>query len=173
MTSPNVPNGAALVGRFIVEVPGERLTGLAAHEVSLLLEAPEGREAVIYRVHRVMDDGKMELIGVAPAAFQRLECIAYARREVRNARLDFDALEAHAAKSPPSCRIELRLVRNPDAELSAITALVFPAVCADAIGHWLTGVDRSLGDKLNAGSAAFDAIELLQVVRHVVLEPCR
>ncbi len=171
MTSSDMPKSDLLAGTFIVDLPGQRRTGLAAHEVSLLLETPEGREAVIYRVHRVSEEGRMELVGVAPAAFRRQECIVYLRREVRDARQDMDAIESHAASEPPPCRLELRLARNPGGPWSSMTAVVFPAVCADAVTHWLGRAGRSLGEENTGGASSLDQIEMIQVVRHVVLEP--
>lgn len=166
-----MPNSKGLAGTFVVDLLGQRRSGLAAHDVSLLLETPEGREAVIYRVHRVSEDGTMELVGVSPAAFRRQECIVYLRREVRDARQDMDAIEFHAASVPPPCRVELRLARNPGGPWSSMTAVVFPAVCADAVTHWLGRAGRSLGDENTGGTSAFDQIEMIQVVRRVVLEP--
>lgn len=173
MASSDLPIQPSLVGRFVVELPGERRTGLAAHEVSLLLETPQGREAVIYRVHRVGEAGRMELVGVAPAAFQREDCRVFSHHDVRSARQEYDRIVAATSLSPPPCRMEVRLVRDAGADLSALVAVSYPSVCADAAAHWLGAVREGMARDENAGHGALKDVDLegMQIVLHDTLEP--
>lgn len=173
MASSDLPIQPSLVGRFVVELPGERRTGLAAHEVALLLETPEGREAVIYRVHRVGDDRRMELVGVAPAAFRHEDCRVLSHSEVRTARQEYDQIVAAASISPPPCRMEIRLVRDAGADLSALVAVSYPSVCADAAAYWLESVREGSARDEDAGHGALRDVDLesMQIVLHDTLEP--
>lgn len=172
MTEPTNSSQHAEAGRFVVELPGERRSGLAAHEVALLLETPEAAEAVIYRIHRVGEAGRMELVGVLPAAFKREDHRLFARSDVREARADYDALVQHAANWPPPCRVRLRLVRDSSAELSSMVAVSYPAVCADAVAAWIKGCPQTLGAEAPAAAepAAIDPFHV-QIVLEETVEP--
>ncbi len=173
MLQPEPPPNDSLLGRFIVELPGERRVGLSFDEAALLRETPRGREAIVYRIHRISEDGRMELIGVSDAALRRSACFAYHRNEVREARLDFDGILEHARITPPPCRIELRLLREAPPQSASLVALKFPEVCADAVKVWLAAIGRSLGDPSAARPIAlsdFDA-ERLQAVMKATIEP--
>ena len=163
---------SARVGGLVVDMPGERRSGLAAHEVALLLETPEAAEAVIYRIHRVGEGGMMELVGVSPAAFKREDHRLFARSDVREARADFDAIMQHGKDCPPPCGVRLRLVRDSAAQLSSMVAVSYPAVCADAIAAWIKSCPRTLGAEAPAAAepAAIDPFHV-QIVLEETVEP--
>lgn len=142
------------------------------HEVALFLETPEAAEAVIYRIHRVGEDGMMELVGVPPAAFKREDHRLFGRSDVREARADYDVISQHAMQCPPPCRIRLRLVRDSSAELSSMVAVSYPAVCADAVAAWIKKCPRTLGAEASAAAkpAAIDPINV-QIVLEETVEP--
>lgn len=175
MSQPETHSNASLTGRFIVELPGERRSGLTVEETALLLETPEGREAVVYRVHRVGADGRMELIGISERALRRRICIVYYRREVRAARQDYDRIIEQSERLPPPCRIVARLLREPSPPSASLVALEFPEVCADAVNQWLAAMDHTLGDSSEARPTVLNDFnaEHLQVVKYATLEPSR
>lgn len=165
----------SLVGRFLIELPRERRAGLTAEEAAVLLETPEGREAVVYRIHRVCDDGRWELVGVSNATLRRPMCLAFTRNDVRSARQDFDRIVELAALAPPPCRVDIRLVREPSPGGASITAVWFVEACADAVHAWLNRIDRPPDDPSSGKPMAPEELlsDALQVVKQATLEPRR
>ena len=145
---------AGLVGRFIVDLGGERRTGLSAQAVADLLAGPYGTNAVIYRIHRVDQAGRMELVGISPRLFQTDDGLIFRRREAVAARADFEALCAAAIDAPPPCRIRLQLVEISSPAMPNGVVLVFPAPCSESVGNWLQRCRLRPGDDAEGGVQA-------------------
>lgn len=168
MSESNQFRGAALVGRFVVELPGERRTGLAAHEVQALLETPEGRDAAVYLVHRVADEGQMELVGVSPGALGRQDFFFLTKAGIAELRHTFDAIEVHAQTAAPPCRVEMKMAQGSGQR--PVIVLAFAAVCADAVWAWMKPIAGDVEVLSGSrGLAEFDVFSL-QVVRQVDLD---
>lgn len=161
------------VGRFVVELGSERRTGLAAHEVVALLKSPQGRDAAIYRIHRVDDAGRLELIGVQQSLFSREDCLLFTRSEPAGAREDFQAIRSLASEMPPPCRAEVQLADVPERTPPSVVALIFPAACTESLGHWLQQASRQPGDRAEGGSHALQAYRDAgpRILESAVLEP--
>ena len=164
-----------LVGRFVVELAGERRTGLTAGEVVEVLAGPEGSAAIIYRIHHVDDAGRMALVGVTPRTFQTDDCLVFRRREAASAREDFEAVRRAALGVAPPCRITAQLSEAPSAAAPHAVVLIFPAACSESVGHWLTHCRLRPGDQAEGGVHALrtylDAAPLL--LQEAVLEEHR
>lgn len=172
MNQPDRPDADALAGRFVVELDRERRTGLTAHEVAALLEGPNGGSATIYRIHRVADDGTMELVGVSSRLFSKQDCLIFSRHELKDAQSDFEAIRSAAAASAPPCRIEVQLAEVASFAPSYVIVLVFPAPCGEGVGHWLGKLDAQPGDHATGGAAALQAYQDAgkQVIDQATLE---
>lgn len=172
VTSPNKPPVSQLPGCFVVQTAGARATGLTAEEVVALLESPEGSAAEIFRIHRVLDDGRLELVGVDAQSFASRSAYLFFRGSVVEARADFDAIVALSAHAPPPCRVELHLARARGLQPEHVVALSFVAPCEEAVGQWLRRCERPPGSHVDAGPAALAAYEAgqAQVVKQATLE---
>lgn len=173
MQEPPPTNPAPLMGRFVVKVAGTTYTGLAAHEVAELLAGESGVPVEVFRIHRVDEVGRMELAGVAPAAFEQRDGMFFWRRRVDEARGDYDALIDFAGHMPPPCRIEMCLARVTEPAMPHVVVLVFPQACCESVGAWLGGCPSRLGDEVNGSPAALADYEgaVTDVVLRRTLEP--
>lgn len=160
-------------GRFVIRLAGQTQTGLAAHQVLVLLKTPEGRDAEIFRIHRVFEDGKMELVGVSPGQFKQQNCLLIRKSDVRAARLDFDAIRDAAVRNAPPCRIELQLGHMKSADPPHFVAMIFPNVCSDAVAAWKRALGRDVDDPIDADADALASMQSndVQVVLRKVLQP--
>ncbi len=149
----------SLVGRFIIETGNERWTGLTAVETATFLEEHPDETVVIYRIHRVTEEGRMELVSVLPQAFKMEEAILFRRSAADLARRDFTDLQEAASATPPPCPIRLQLAEDADSSLPHVLALVVSAPCLENVGHWLRQCRLRPGDAVEAGAAAWQAFQ--------------
>jgi hypothetical protein len=157
MNQPRKSGGGAVAGSFVVDFEGGRQVGLTAHDVAALVEGADGENAKIYRIHRLDEAGRMELVGISRGMFLAQDCLIFSRRQHADARADFEALRAAAAESLPPCRIELQLAEAPSLVLPHVVVLVFCAACVEGVGHWLGGLGLQPGDRADGGPAAWQA----------------
>jgi hypothetical protein len=157
MNKPDKHNAEALVGRFVVEIGSERQVGLAADEVLALVEGVGGENAKIYRIHRLDEAGRMELVGVSQGLFTSEDCLIFSRRGAAEARADYEAIRRAAGVSLPPCRIELQLAEATSRVPPHVVAMIFPAACSEGVGHWLGKTGLRPGDHANGGRAALQA----------------
>ncbi len=166
-------NERNVAGRFIVKLEDATQRGLTADQVLALLDDPNTAVREIQRIHRVSDDGRLELVGVSADALRRRDALLFLRSDVGAARRDYDALLEFAQRIPPPCRIEVRLahVRHPAS--SHVVALEFPAACSEPVGQWLGGLNFSPGDRVQGSPDALLAHEANrpQVVMRSILKP--
>ena len=154
---PNSQRAAA--GRFIVKLKGATQSGLADHEVAdLVIEQPD-EILEVYRIHRVLDDGRMELVGVPAELFLRRDCLLFSRLEINIARRDFDSVSKLGVRSSPPCKIEMQLAHVKPPMAPCIVALIFPAACSEAVGQWLAAAELELGDTVDGSPEVLDAYE--------------
>ncbi len=167
MPEPDPAKPPVLTGRFVVKLDGTTHTGLTAHEVVELLDDNSAASPAVYRIHRVDEAGRMELVGVAPAAFDQCDGLLFRRRRIEDARADYDAVVELARRVPPPCRIDVRLSCVEDQPLPHVVVLVFPHPCSESVGAWLDGCASRLGDEVGGSAAALADCE--SAVQHVDL----
>jgi len=162
-----------LVGRFILETGGERWTGLTAAETVRFLDENPGENVVIYRIHRVTEEGRMELVCVTPRAFRAEEAILFRRRTADLARRDFTALHDAASAVPPPCPIHMQLAESGDGPRGYVLVIAFPAPCLETVGHWLQQCRLRPGDEVEAGRNAWQEFQAAspQIVEEAWLSP--
>ena len=163
MDSTPKPDPASLVGRFVVVAGGIRHTGITFDELTALLNRAESSdpadEIIIHRIHRVYDDGKMELVGTEKSALVGTDCLLLPFAQVRDARAEFERLKTTALESPPPCRIHLALKKISDVQPPHVVGLVFPVVCSDAIRHWLNRTRAERVEYADGGATALERFE--------------
>ena len=157
MTCPNASGDRAIVGRFIVQIGGERHSGLSAHDVAALLASRPGIEPTIYRLHRIDEAGRSEMIGVTPARFTSDDCLMFLRNEPDAARADYREIRSAADRMPPPCRIELEFAEVPPFAPPHVVAMVFVAACDEAVGAWLNRTGLRPGDRADGGRVTLQA----------------
>lgn len=134
-----------LVGRFVVERGGIRHVGLAAHTaLELLAASPAGATSQLLLIHHVGDRGRMELIGVEPAALSRTSAAVFWFEDVRVGRAAYESLvtrenavgDRAVRRAVPPCRLEVRFARVPDHVPPIALVVQFPEPCFDAAMRW-------------------------------------
>lgn len=145
--------------------------GYTAEEVAVLLESERYRGARVYRLHRLLADGTVELKGVSPRRFEVESAFVFCSRDADRARTDFDDLKALAEGDPPPCRARLLyggLGYQP--ALPWVAALLYPAEYEDDVSAWLLKHDYQGGESVDAGvSHATTVAANLQVRAHAQL----
>lgn len=139
--------------------------GYTAEEVAVLLESERYRDAHVYKVHRVLPDGTVELRGMSPRRFQVESAFVFSSRDKDAARKDFDDLVVLAERDPPPCRARLLyggLGYQP--RFPWVAALFYPAEYEDELSAWLLRHDVRAGESVEGGiSHATTVLENLQV----------
>ena len=139
--------------------------GYTAEEVAVLLESERWREARVYKVHRMLPDGTVELKGVSRRRFESESAFVFSSRDAERARKDFDDLRALAESHPLPCRARLLwggLGYKP--RFTWVAALLFPAEYEDELSAWLLERDFQGGESVDAGiSHATTVLANLQV----------
>ncbi|MCG8404914.1 MAG: hypothetical protein MI923_06925 [Phycisphaerales bacterium] len=167
--APNDPKP----GRFVVKLKDTTHTGLAAHEVQELLADGKTDVLEIQRIHRLTDDGHMELVGVSASDFEQRDCLLFSRHHVKEARHDFDRIVEQSRQTPPPCRIEVQFGHVSSFSPTHVVALIFPSVCSEAVGQWLTASDLQLGDHADGSPGVLRAYEAEspRIVKRADLSP--
>lgn len=155
MILPRLEQLARYRGLYVFDFGEWSAVGYTAEEIALLLESERFRDGKVYRIHRALPDGTMELSGVSAARFQMESGLFFNRGDLPAARADFDALIAAANSTPPPCRAKLHLTRRraPSPSGDFVTALIYPAEYEDDIAEWLLQVGFAGGDTVEGGSS--------------------
>lgn len=160
-----------LVGRFVVVADGIRYTGITFDELTELLDRAESSDAAgdisIHRIHRIYDDGKMELVGVGRAALVGTDCLLLVFDNVREARAEYEHLKAAALETPPPCRVQLAMKKTADNKQTHVVGLVFPPVCGDAVRAWLL---RTQGDRQRPAAGGSEGLDEFEAAGAAIVE---
>jgi hypothetical protein len=154
MRLPELDRPECYSGLYVYELDGQTAVGYTAEEIAVLLESERYREGKVYRIHRALPDGTMELQGVARERFLAEEGLFFHRGDLESARRDFGALDRIIARSAPPCRIKVHLARlggGPDGRETWLTALIYPAEYSPAVSRWLAAADYQGGDTVDGG----------------------
>jgi hypothetical protein len=145
--------------------------GYTAEEVAMLLESERYRDVRVYKVHRVLPDGTVELRGMSRRRFESESAFVFCSRDKDVARKGFDDLKALAERDPLPCRARLLyggLGYQP--QFPWVAAMLFPAECEDEVSRWLLDHDVRAGETVDSGiSHATIVLENLQVRDHAQL----
>jgi len=146
-------------GQFVLIVENQRHEGLAVDEALALMEKADGVALELYRIHRVAEDGRLELVGMAVEALTKRDCMVFMRQQREAAEADYQALSGYAVKTPPPCKIEMQLAHAPTLQPQHLVLLIFPTACQSAVGSWLAAADFEPGDTADGSPAVLKAIE--------------
>jgi len=151
MHLPRLNSPEKYTGLYIFDFGEQVAVGYTADEVAVLLESEAYAEGKVYRIHRALPDGTMELAGVAREKFNLEDGLLFWRQQVREARADFEELRRAAADIAPPCRMKLQLAKIDGAAPAYLSALIFPAEFTHDVADWLHAVDFDGGDVVEGG----------------------
>ncbi len=138
-------------GLYVFDFGHQVAVGYTADEIAVLLESERFADGKVYRIHRALPDGTLELKGVAPATFQREDGFLFYRADSAAAAADFRTLAERADGTPPPCRAKVHLARIAGASYPELTALIFPAEYAHDMAGWLDRIGFDGGDFVEGG----------------------
>ena len=100
---PKLNNPDRYVGLYVVDFGDHSATGFTADEVAELLESEKFRDIKVYKIHRALPDGQMELRGVIAEMFQLEKGMFFYSKDEDIAAADYKQLVSLAiATSAPS-----------------------------------------------------------------------
>ena len=160
MHLPHLEHPERYGGLYVVELGDFVNVGYTAEEVAMLLESEQYRGAKVYRIHRAYADGRMELAGVQLKRFGLESGMLFYRRELAEARKDYDGLRRLAEAQPPSCRLRLALAAlGEQAAMPYATFLAYAAEQDGEVSAWLLEHQVAAGDAVEGGPAALAAAQ--------------
>jgi hypothetical protein len=151
MKLPELESPDRYTGLYVFDFGDQTAVGYTADEIAVLLESEKYTEGKVYRIHRAMPDGTMELQGVSRETFQKEDGLFFYRGSHDAARSDFDELALLAKETPPPCRMKLHLAEIPKAAHGFCTAVVFAAEYTHDVADWLARIGYEGGDVLEGG----------------------
>lgn len=147
-------NAPPQAGRFVVDFGNETATGLTGAQVARLLDSEQFRHIRVYRIHRALPNGQMELVGLSHARFGLEDGLVFVRENETAARADFEQIAVIADADPAPCRARVHLVRLPDSERACATVVLFPAEHSEDFSAWLLRNEYRGGDRVDGGTSA-------------------
>lgn len=151
MRLPELKSPEKYGGLYVFDFGEQVAVGYTADEIAVLLESEKYAEGKVYRIHRALPDGTMELQGVSRERFQMEDGLLFHRGGEAEARADFDELLRLAADQRPPCRMKVHLARIGGAAAAASTVIIFPAEFTHSVSDWLTQIGYEGGDTVEGG----------------------
>lgn len=167
MQLPALKDPTRYAGLYAVDFGEESAVGYTAREVEILLDHEKYRDCRVYKIHRALPNGQLELKGVDSGRFLLEEGMFFYRGNEEAARADFDALRELAEAVVPPCRAKLQLSRLEGDPPVWIVALLYPAEYSDEISRWLLDADYAGGDHVEGGVSM---VTRYQEARRTMLE---
>ena len=101
---PKLNDAARYHGLYIIDFGDSVSVGYTAGEVATLHQSGRFERMSVYRIHRALSDGTLELVGIARERFgpRPDDGFLFLRRQEQTARADFEALKELMASSPSS-----------------------------------------------------------------------
>lgn len=171
MRLPRIDPSKDYSGLYVIDFGDQAGVGYTIEEVRLLLEDERYRKCRVYKVHRMLPDGTVELKAVSPTRFAVESAFAFCSRKSEQARQDFDSLKALAENDPLPCKARLlfgKLSYGP--QFPYVAAIIYPAEYEDELSQWLLKHDVRAGETVDHGISHAQNIQAnLQVRDHTQL----
>lgn len=166
MKLPELEQPERYSGLYVFDFGDQVAVGYTADEVAVLVDSEKYAEGKVYRIHRALPDGTMELEGVSRETFQKEDGLFFYRGTLDAARADFEQLATSAGRENPPCRMKLQLAAIMGAEYPHATAIIFPAEFTHDVAGWLERVGFDGGDFVEGGpsqvSTYYDAARVIE-----------
>ena len=151
MKLPELESPDRYTGLYVFDFGDQTAVGYTADEIAVLLESDKYKDGRVYRIHRALPDGTMELQGVSRETFLKEDGLFFYRDDPDVAQKDFRDLVRGAAKVPPPCRMKVHLTEIQKAGYEVCTAVIFPAECTHDVSDWLDRIGFQGGDMVEGG----------------------
>ncbi len=156
---PKVEAPERYTGLYVFDFGDQAAVGYTADEIAVLLESGRHRDGKVYRIHRALPDGTMELEGVPRARFEAEDGVFFYRADAAKARQDFQELSRLAEASSPPCRMKTHLARLEGEPVVHVTAMMFPAEYTHDVSAWLKEIGYRGGDYCEGGISQVTAYQ--------------
>lgn len=158
MKLPELENPEKYAGLYVFDFGHDQVAvGYTADEIAVLLEAEQYRDGKVYRIHRALPDGTMELEGVSRRRFEVEDGLFFYASALAAARRDFEILNRVADRWPPPCRMKAHLAEMTGASYPYCLAILFPAESAHAVADWLSAAEFGGGEFVEGGPSQVTA----------------
>jgi len=152
MKLPKLELPERYTGLYVFDFGDDQVAvGYTADEVAVLLESERYADGKVYRIHRALPDGTMELQGVPREKFQLEDCILFHRGNEEAARTDAGELVRLAGQTAPPCRMKVQAARLDGAGNRYLTIIIFPAEFTHDVADWLNRIGFEGGDFVEGG----------------------
>lgn len=151
MKLPELTEPQAYAGLYVFDFGDQVAVGYTAEEIAVLLETERYGQGKVYRIHRAMPDGTMELAGVARERFLMEDGLFFYRTDETAWTDDYETLIARAQATPPPCRVSVQRARIEDAAHPLATAMIFPAEYTHDVAAWLDEIGYNGGELVEGG----------------------
>lgn len=151
MKLPELTTPEKYAGLYVFDFGEQVAVGYTADEVAVLLESEKYADGKVYRIHRALPDGTMELAGVPRERFDVEDGLLFYRGDEGAARADFELLARLAEAAPPPCRMKAHLATIHGRPAVHLTMIAFPAEFTHDVAAWLTGIGFEGGDRVEGG----------------------
>ena len=167
MRLPTLDEPSRYAGLYVFDFGDQVAVGYTAEEIAVLLESERYRHGKVYKIHRALPDGTIELTGVPSARFTTEDGCFFYRERLSQARADFAELKALAEREPPPARAKLHLVELSGDQPDYVVALIYPAEFTDGMSQWFSRNDYRGGDRVEGGVSA---VTTYYASRRVILD---
>jgi hypothetical protein len=151
MKLPNLEVPEKYTGLYVFDFGEQVAVGYTGDEIAVLLESEKYADGKVYRIHRALPDGTMELQGVARERFTMEDGLLFSRGQEDQAGRDFNELSELATQTPPPCRMKVHLARLGEQEPIFMTAAIFPAEFTHEVAEWMNRIGFEGGDRVEGG----------------------
>ncbi len=128
--------------------------GFTGEEVAELLESEKFKDGKVYKIHRALPDGHLEIKGVSNKVFQVESGMFFHCRDEKQAREDYDKLSELAGANDFPCRAKVHLSRDKSGgESQYVIALIYPGEYEDEISGWLIRSGYEGGELASGGTS--------------------
>ena len=151
MKLPELESPQKYAGLYVFDFGDQVAVGYTADEIAVLLESEKYADGKVYRIHRALPDGTMELQGVPREKFHCEDGLFFYRADEDQARRDFETLNKLVTDNPPPCRMKAHWADIQGAKYPHLTAIIFPAEFTHEVADWLNRTGFNGGDLVEGG----------------------
>jgi hypothetical protein len=152
MELPKLEKSEKYVGLYIFDFGDHTGVGFTAQEVAELLESEKYRGGKVYKIHRALPGGELELKGVPAETFELEAGMFFYSNDRETSGRDFKRLVNLAVTTAPPCRAKVHLAECGDESFAV--ALIYPAEYDDEVSSWLLAGKYKTSGAAEGGVAA-------------------
>jgi len=156
MKLPRLKHPELYQGLYVFDFGDYVAVGYTAEEIDTLLSLAQFQGGQAYKIHSATPDGQVALRGVSKLDISAREAIIFFRKDLQQARADFDRLKELAWLKAPPTALDWALASDPSQSTPHFTILLYSAEYTDSVGYWLQDIGFEGGDTIEGGSRVVD-----------------